>query len=64
MPGRKFFWSPDGCDHWEIPVKYVSGYWKLTLRNGDGLVVAERVHRSEVRRMFQQELVPWQWRQT
>ena len=37
LPGRKFFWDPDRCGHWRFQVKYVSGYWELISRNGDGL---------------------------
>jgi hypothetical protein len=52
------------CGHWGFQVKCVSGYWKLTLWNGDGLGQGEGVHRREESRMFHYELLsPWEWRQ-
>lgn len=33
---REIFWDPDRFGHWIFQVKYVSRYWKLTLRMGMG----------------------------
>ena len=37
MVVRQFFWDSARCGHWGVPVKIVSRYCGLTLRNGDGL---------------------------
>lgn len=36
LPCRKCFWGLSKCGHWVFWLEYVSWYWELTLRDGDG----------------------------
>lgn len=41
LPGRKFHWDLDRSGHSQFQLKSVYSYWRLTLRNGNGMVVEE-----------------------
>jgi hypothetical protein len=63
---RKCFWDPYRCGHWGFPVKCVSWFRELTLKNGDGLREGCREDLQEggrragfYTRIF---LGPWDWR--